>query len=205
MRDRYTGRHGDASKLHDVDQGGDWFKVRGPLNVPCPPRGHPVQVLSGIVPVIGQTRHEALDLERELKALVLPQAALSFMSASMNHDLAQYPLHQRVPDIPSQLSGSRGRFQAVLQKARDEDDGDGFVVLPAVMPLGADDFLDQVVPRPQERGAFRSTYPGQPLRDTLGLAVPPHQFSSARVRCSFNPASAGGRHCHAAPDPAPKA
>lgn len=270
VRDQATGRHGDASKLHYVDHDGDWFKVRGPLNVPRPPQGHPVQVqagvsgnfertaleqaevvfgvqpdltraqafyrrfkqqltevgrspdslkvLPGIVPIIGQTRREALDLERELKELVLPEAALSFMSASMNHDLAQYPLHQRVPDIASQLTGSRGRFQAVLQKARDEGwtvaqlgtwyaqslgffspvgtasevadelkrwhdegGGDGFVVLPAIMPLGADDFLEQVVPRLQDRGAFRTAYPGQTLRDTLGLAVPPNQFSSATV------------------------
>ena len=270
VRDQASGRHGDASKLHYVDHDGDWFKVRGPLNVPRPPQGHPVQVqagvsgnfertaleqaevvfgvqpdltraqafyrrfkqqlaeagrapnslkvLPGIVPIIGQTRREALDLERELKELVLPEAALSFMSASMNHDLAQYPLHQRVPDIASQLTGSRGRFQAVLQKARDEGwtvaqlgtwyaqslgffspvgtasevadelkrwhdegGGDGFVVLPAIMPLGADDFLEQVVPRLQDRGAFRTAYPGQTLRDTLGLAVPPNQFSSATV------------------------
>jgi len=172
-----------------------------------------LKVLPGIVPIIGHTRREALDLERELKELVLPAAALSFMSASMNHDLAQYPLHQTVPDIAAQLTGSKGRFEVVLKKARDErwtmaqlaiwyaqslgfyspvgtasevadelkkwcdeKGADGFVVLPAIMPTGADDFLEQVVPALQDRGAFRTQYPGATLRDTLGLQRPPNQF-----------------------------
>jgi FMN-dependent oxidoreductase (nitrilotriacetate monooxygenase family) len=265
VRDRSSGRYGDAARLHYLDHQGDWFKVRGPLNVPRPPQGHPVQVqagvsgnfertalnqaevifgvqrdlgqaqdfyrrfkhqlvaggraadslkvLPGIVPIIGQTRREAQDLERELKELVLPVAALSFMSASMNHDLAQYPLHQTVPDIAAQLTGSKGRFEVVLKKARDErwtmaqlavwyaqslgfyspvgtasevadalkkwcdeEAADGFVVLPAIMPMGADDFLEQVVPALQDRGAFRTEYPGTTLRDTLGLPRPPNQF-----------------------------
>lgn len=270
VRDRASGRYGDAARLHYVDHQGDWFKVRGPLNVPRPPQGHPVQVqagvsgnfertaleqaevifgvqrdlgqaqdfyrrfkqqlvaggraadslkvLPGIVPVIGRTRREALDLERELKELVLPTAALSFMSASMNHDLSQYPLQQTVPDIAAQLTGSKGRFEVVLKKARDErwtmaqlavwyaqslgfyapvgtagevadelkkwcDEkaADGFVVLPAIMPLGADDFLEQVVPALQDRGAFRTEYPGTTLRDTLGLPRPANQFQARQA------------------------
>ena len=261
LRDREAGRYGDAGRLRYVDHDGRWFKVRGPLNVPRPPQGHPVQlqagvsgnfertaanhaeavfavaptlerarafsdrfrqqvqqagrraeavkVLPGVVPVIGTSDAEARDLARELRELVLPQAALSFMSASMNHDLSQYPLHGPVPDIAQRISGSRGRFQVVIEQARadrltlaqlatqyaqslsffapvgtaqkvaDElaqwwHSGacDGFVVLPAVMPLGAHDFLDQVVPALQERGAFRNRYPGTTLRDTLGLPKP---------------------------------
>lgn len=262
--DRESGQYGDASKVHYVNHDGPWFKVKGPLNVPRPPQGHPVQVqagvsenfeqtalaqaeviftvqsdrdraqafrtrfrqalatggrsadsvkvLPGIVPVIGTTLREAQELERELKALVLPQAALSFMSASMNHDLAQYPLHGPVPDIADQLTGSRGRFEAVLQRARDagwtlaqlgtwyagglgfftpvgtadeiatsmqhwvqSGAADGFVVLPVLMPSGADEFLEQVVPTLQARGAFRTKYPGTTLRDTLGLSMTPRR------------------------------
>lgn len=150
VQDRASGQYGNSDKVHRVDHDGPWFKVRGPLNVPRPPQGHPVQlqagvsgnfertaareaevvfavqadfgkardfytrfkqqmqdagrprdslkVLPGIVPIIGQTHREAQDLLRELKATVLPLAALTFMSASMNHDLAQYALDAPVPD-----------------------------------------------------------------------------------------------------------
>ncbi|MFZ4286045.1 LLM class flavin-dependent oxidoreductase [Variovorax sp. HJSM1_2] len=268
IRDQASGIYGDASKVHRVDHNGAWFKVRGPLNVPRPPQGHPVQiqagvssnfertaleqaevifavqptlekardfyarfkqqletvgrsanslkVLPGIVPIVGHTRQDALDLQRELNEKLLPQAALSFMSASMNHDLAQYELHAPVPDIAARITGSKGRFQAVLKKAQDEKltlaqlgvwyaqslsffaplgtaeevaeqlitwfearACDGFVVLPAIMPLGANDFLEKVVPLLQQRGAFRKAYPGTTLRDTLGLQIPPNQFAAA--------------------------
>lgn len=50
---------------------------------------------------------------------------------------------------------------------------DGFIVMPATMPLGATRFLDEVVPILQARGTFRNAYEGATLRDHLGLAVPP--------------------------------
>ncbi len=37
----------DAQKLHAVDYRGDFFQVRGPLNVPPPPQGRPVQFQAG--------------------------------------------------------------------------------------------------------------------------------------------------------------
>ena len=37
----------DPAKVHRIDHEGEWFKVRGPLNVPRPPQGHPVLVQAG--------------------------------------------------------------------------------------------------------------------------------------------------------------
>ena len=266
IHDRAGGQYGNPDKVHRVDHVGDWFNVRGPLNVPRPPQGHPVQlqagvsgnfertaareaevvftvqadfgkaqdfyrrfkqqvqdagrarsslkILPGVVPIVGETHREAQDLLRELKEKVMPLAALTFMSASMNHDLAQYPIDEPVPDIADRITGSKGRFQAVLQKARNEgmtlaqlgvwyaqslsffspvgtvqevcdalqhwhEQGacDGFVVLPAIMPLGADDLFDRIVPELQGRRVFRTAYPGRTLRDTLGLEVPANRHS----------------------------
>lgn len=39
------------------------------------------------------------------------------MSASMNHDLAQYPQDGLFSDIRDQITGSKGRFQAVIEQA----------------------------------------------------------------------------------------
>nr|WP_055501170.1 NtaA/DmoA family FMN-dependent monooxygenase [Nonomuraea pusilla] len=46
---------------------------------------------------------------------------------------------------------------------------DGFVLVPHLTPGGLDEFVDRVVPLLQERGAFRSEYGGETLRDHLEL------------------------------------
>jgi alkanesulfonate monooxygenase SsuD/methylene tetrahydromethanopterin reductase-like flavin-dependent oxidoreductase (luciferase family) len=47
---------------------------------------------------------------------------------------------------------------------------DGFILVPHLTPGGLDRFADEVVPRLQERGAFRTDYAGTTLREHLGLA-----------------------------------
>ncbi|MFL5995116.1 MAG: NtaA/DmoA family FMN-dependent monooxygenase [Streptomyces sp.] len=49
---------------------------------------------------------------------------------------------------------------------------DGFVLVPHLTPGGLDDFVDDVVPLLQERGAFRTAYRGTTLRSHLGLPEP---------------------------------
>ncbi|MFI1174616.1 NtaA/DmoA family FMN-dependent monooxygenase [Streptomyces melanogenes] len=52
------------------------------------------------------------------------------------------------------------------------DAADGFILIPHLTPGGLDDFVDQVVPLLQERGAFRTEYSGPTLRSHLGLPTP---------------------------------
>jgi N-acetyl-S-(2-succino)cysteine monooxygenase len=54
---------------------------------------------------------------------------------------------------------------------------DGFLVHPATLPGGLNDFVDLVVPELQDRGLFRTEYTGTTLRDHLGLAVPVSRYS----------------------------
>jgi alkanesulfonate monooxygenase SsuD/methylene tetrahydromethanopterin reductase-like flavin-dependent oxidoreductase (luciferase family) len=49
---------------------------------------------------------------------------------------------------------------------------DGFILVPHLTPGGLDRFADEVVPRLQERGSFRTDYEGTTLRDHFGLARP---------------------------------
>ena len=58
---------------------------------------------------------------------------------------------------------------------------DGFNLMCPSFPAGLDDFVELVVPVLQERGLFRSSYPGSTLRETLGLARPA-RTESAQVR-----------------------
>lgn len=44
---------------------------------------------------------------------------------------------------------------------------DGFIVLPADLPVGLDEFVEHVVPRLQDRGLLRTKYAGSTLREHL--------------------------------------
>lgn len=46
-RNRAEGHYFDPAKVRRLDHGGRHFKVRGPLNIPRPPQGHPVLVQAG--------------------------------------------------------------------------------------------------------------------------------------------------------------
>ena len=56
---------------------------------------------------------------------------------------------------------------------------DGFLVQPAYLPGGLDDFVDLVIPELQSRGLFRSDYDGTTLRDNLGLERPSSRYAAA--------------------------
>jgi alkanesulfonate monooxygenase SsuD/methylene tetrahydromethanopterin reductase-like flavin-dependent oxidoreductase (luciferase family) len=57
-----------------------------------------------------------------------------------------------------------------------QDAADGFVVMPATMPAGADRFLSEVVPILQARGLFRKEYEHATLRGHLGLEKPDNRY-----------------------------
>jgi alkanesulfonate monooxygenase len=42
MRDKAARRYFDLAKMHRLDHKGEFFKIRGPLNMPRPPQGRPV-------------------------------------------------------------------------------------------------------------------------------------------------------------------
>ncbi len=46
-RDKQSGLYFDPSKLHVLEHNGRYFRVKGPLNVPRTPQGHPVLVQAG--------------------------------------------------------------------------------------------------------------------------------------------------------------
>ena len=47
IADPESGVHADIGRIHTIDHAGRFFKVRGPLNVPRSPQGHPVLVQAG--------------------------------------------------------------------------------------------------------------------------------------------------------------
>jgi N-acetyl-S-(2-succino)cysteine monooxygenase len=47
VRDRSTGIHFDPSRRHPLEHKGEFYAVKGPLNVPRPPQGRPVAISAG--------------------------------------------------------------------------------------------------------------------------------------------------------------
>ncbi len=45
--DAFVNGHLDANKIHPLNHHGEWFDVRGPLDVPRSPQGHPVIIQAG--------------------------------------------------------------------------------------------------------------------------------------------------------------
>jgi N-acetyl-S-(2-succino)cysteine monooxygenase len=65
------------------------------------------------------------------------------------------------------LIGTPDTVAQDMQDWFEAEAADGFIVLPADLPLGLSDFVDEVVPRLQDRGLFRTAYEGSTLQEHL--------------------------------------
>ncbi|MFF0094016.1 NtaA/DmoA family FMN-dependent monooxygenase [Streptomyces canus] len=70
------------------------------------------------------------------------------------------------------LIGTPDAVATELDEFVQREAADGFVLVPHLTPGGLDEFVEEVVPRLQERGAFRTAYRGSTLRSHLGLPDP---------------------------------
>ncbi len=68
-----------------------------------------------------------------------------------------------------QFVGTPKRIADEIDQYIQADACDGFILVPHLTPYGLDEFVDRVVPLLQERGAFRTAYAGETLREHLGL------------------------------------
>ena len=69
-----------------------------------------------------------------------------------------------------QFVGTAAQIADDIDRYVQADACDGFILVPHLTPHGLDEFVDTVVPLLQERGAFRTGYAGETLREHLGLA-----------------------------------
>jgi FMN-dependent oxidoreductase (nitrilotriacetate monooxygenase family) len=71
-----------------------------------------------------------------------------------------------------QFVGTPQRIADAIDTYIQADACDGFILVPHLTPHGLDEFVNRVVPLLQERGAFRTEYTGETLREHLGLGEP---------------------------------
>jgi FMN-dependent oxidoreductase (nitrilotriacetate monooxygenase family) len=61
---------------------------------------------------------------------------------------------------------------------------DGFMMNCAVLPVGLNDFLDQVLPILKERELFRTEYEADTLHENLGLPIPANRYQGVAHRAA---------------------
>jgi FMN-dependent oxidoreductase (nitrilotriacetate monooxygenase family) len=167
VHDKASGIFFDPAKMRLLDHKGAYFGVRGPLNIPRTPQGHPVivqagaseqglelaaatadvvfaasatlqaaqkyyaavkgkmakygrpqehlNVMPGIMAVLGRTGQEAQDKYGALQDLIDPKVGLAQLAASLG-DLSAYPLDGPVPEPANPRMRSRAAL--MLDMAR---------------------------------------------------------------------------------------
>lgn len=160
--DKGGGRFHDPDKMHLLDHKGEFFSVRGPLNVARSPQDQAVLVLSGL-------SEADMDIAaRTADVILLDESA---EDAKARHD----DLKRRV----AVCGREPGSVKVLLNVDVDTDvdrldtsfrsqDCDGFnITMP---PPALDDFVGRVLPELRRRGLLRDGYRGTTLRSHLGLA-----------------------------------
>jgi N-acetyl-S-(2-succino)cysteine monooxygenase len=77
-------------------------------------------ILPGISPIIGSTEREALQLERELEELIIPEYGVHQLSNILGVDLSDHPLDARLPEVPPATDGQQSRVKLVTDLAERE-------------------------------------------------------------------------------------
>jgi FMN-dependent oxidoreductase (nitrilotriacetate monooxygenase family) len=112
-RDRAAGVYFDKSKLHILDHQGAHFKVRGPLNTPRTPQGHPVVVQAGASEPGKELA--ARTAEAIFAAQITLEEAVSFY-ADVKGRMAKYGRH------PDELKIMPGIFPVVAPSQAEAED-----------------------------------------------------------------------------------
>ena len=91
-------------------------------------------------------------------------AAVRNLARGRTMTLREIGKHYGESVVVPQLAGTAVEVADQLQTLFKTRSCDGFMISPAYLPGGFDDFVDVVVPELQSRGLFRTAYTGETLR-----------------------------------------
>ncbi|BBN47654.1 LLM class flavin-dependent oxidoreductase [Mycobacterium avium] len=195
IRDVATGRYIDRDKLHYIDFAGKYFSVKGPSITPRPPQGQPVVAALAHTPPVYEFAAANADL-----VFVTPRDDDSLRAILAEVDRARRAAGRAIrvyadlvvslvghPLAPAAAISSDARVfagsatdLAELVVAWQDAGVDGVRLRPAVNALDLPAIVDDLVPRLQRAGRFRTGYrDGETLRERLGLAPAPNRYATA--------------------------
>jgi alkanesulfonate monooxygenase SsuD/methylene tetrahydromethanopterin reductase-like flavin-dependent oxidoreductase (luciferase family) len=205
IRDDTANKFLDRAKLHHVDFVGEHFSVRGPSIVPRPPQGQPLVLALGHGPqpyrlaaraadVLCVTPHDDREIasiseqvrtaEREVGRTGPPLTVLADLVVVLadTEDEARDRLARLEATDPLRtdaavVATTPAALADHLLAWRDAGLA-GFRLRPAVLPTDLEAIVDGLVPELQRRGAFRSAYTENTLRERFGLARPISRYAA---------------------------
>jgi alkanesulfonate monooxygenase SsuD/methylene tetrahydromethanopterin reductase-like flavin-dependent oxidoreductase (luciferase family) len=163
--DKVSGRFHNPDKMHLIDFTGEFFSVRGPLNVARSPQESPMLVMSGLADT-------ELDFAgRRADAVLLNKREPSDAKATSDEIKRRAHEAGRDPVTIKVLATADARPERDGHSLEDlclSSGGDGIVL--AVQPRAAAlaDFVERLLPDLKRHG-FAKALPGKTLRDRLGL------------------------------------
>ncbi|ODT19279.1 MAG: nitrilotriacetate monooxygenase [Mesorhizobium sp. SCN 65-12] len=163
--DKGAGRFHDPGKMHLLDHKGEFFSVRGPLNVARSPQDAPLMVMSGLTPA-------DLDFAAGVADIMLINAPTPGTAKAAGDDLQRRALAAgRGPGALKVLVDPGPETDAVPPDDRflgEGCDGLNLVLRPGLS--ASKDFAERVLPWLQRRPAGRSVGSAT-LRGRLGLGA----------------------------------
>jgi len=165
--DKASGRFHDPDKMHFLDHKGEFFSVRGPLNIARSPQDTPVLVMSGLA-------RADLDFAASVADVIAIEEPSPEGARATYDDLKKRAITAgRTLDALKALTTV---FAPDLTAARLEawlgtENCDGLIfALPADLSA-INGFTDRIMPELRRRNFARSAYAGTTLRDHLGLGT----------------------------------
>ncbi|RVD58033.1 LLM class flavin-dependent oxidoreductase [Mesorhizobium sp. M2D.F.Ca.ET.185.01.1.1] len=164
--DKASGRFHDPDRMHPMNFTGEFFSVRGPLNVARSPQDVPVLVMSGLP-------ETELDFaSRRVDAVLLDKREPSDAKATSDeikrraHEAGRDPTTIKVLAMADARPEYDGRH---LEKLCLSSGSDGIVLNVQPRAAALEDFVERLLPD-LERHGFAKAKPGKTLRDRLGLS-----------------------------------
>jgi N-acetyl-S-(2-succino)cysteine monooxygenase len=193
VSDRARGVWAESDRVHDIDHVGEFFTVKGPLNMPRSPQGRPIHRAGGTI--TGRHRARSVGGRRNLYGSAGPgkidrvlrrvQEDRARQGArpregedpARNHDMAENLTLGGVMVELSRAVGHRWMIGTPNMIADsmiewfDHRACDGFNLNPPSVPDGMNSMLTLLVPELQERGYFQHEYKGDTLRERIGAEL----------------------------------
>jgi alkanesulfonate monooxygenase SsuD/methylene tetrahydromethanopterin reductase-like flavin-dependent oxidoreductase (luciferase family) len=172
--DKSGGRFHDPEKMHLLDHKGEFFSVRGPLNVARSPQDTPVLVLYGL-------SEQDMDVAAGTADVILLDERPAEDTKARYDDLkrrvaafGRHPNAVKMLTNVAPITDGTNRPTVVantLEAWFQSKNCDGFnFQIPAQLSV-LDDFVDLILPELRRRGLFRERYRGATLRSHLALAA----------------------------------
>lgn len=212
IRDVETRRFIDRDKLHYTDFEGRFFSVRGPSITPRPPQGQPVVTVLAHRALPYELAARGADLvfvtpstDADAATILTDVAAAAERVGRTGERLRVYAdlvvfldtagesgadrLRRLDDTAGSELVSDATVFAGSAEELADRLESwqqagfDGFRLRPGVAVDDLESIATALVPILQQRGLFRTEYPGTSLRGLLGLPTAvPNRYATARPK-----------------------